>query len=190
VTTFAQIETPRLLLRRWRSEDEEPMAAINGDPDVMRYINSPTAPVDTRRLHAVRLAHWEDHGFGHFAVESREPDGVGELLGFAGVAHPTFLPALAHRPEIGWRLARPAWGRGLATEAAAAARDHAFDVLELGALISIIHPDNSRSQRVAIKLGMELEGRVHNPVHDTQVDVWKLARPAGSGSPASNAAGA
>jgi RimJ/RimL family protein N-acetyltransferase len=171
-----QIQTPRLLLRTWRPEDEEPMAAINADPEVMRYINSPTAPADTRRLHVARLAHWEQHGFGPFALQAREGDWAGELLGFAGVAHPSFLPALAHRPEIGWRLARRAWGRGLATEAALAARDHAFEVLGLAALISIIHPDNARSQRVAAKLGMALEGRVPNPVHDTQVEVWTLAR--------------
>jgi RimJ/RimL family protein N-acetyltransferase len=190
MATPVQIETPRLLLRRWRPEDAEQMFAINSDPHVMRFIYSPTGPAEFRGLHVRRVEHWREHGFGHFAVESREAGTRGELLGFVGVAYPKDLPALAHRPEIGWRLARRAWGRGLATEAASAARDHAFDVLGLEALISIIHPDNARSQRVALKLGMELEGRVHNPVHDDQVEVWTLARAAGSGSPTSRASGA
>ena len=58
------------------------------------------------------------------------------------------------------------------------ARDHAFDKLELPELISIIHPDNVRSQRLATKLGMTLAQHVHNPVLDRQVDVWQ-AIPAG-----------
>ena len=70
------------------------------------------------------------------------------------------MPELAHRPEFGWRLARGAWGRGLATEAAGAARDDAFERLGLPELISIIHPENERSRRVATKLGMTIEGEV------------------------------
>ena len=102
------------------------------------------------------------------------------FIGFAGVAHPTFLPALAARPELGWRLARDAWGRGLATEAATAARDHAFATLGLPELISIIHPDNTRSRRVATKLGMTLAERVHVPALDRDAGVWVLAAPRSS----------
>jgi RimJ/RimL family protein N-acetyltransferase len=124
------------------------------------------------------VEHWERHGFGPFALESREADGAGALLGFAGVAYPAYLPALAERPEIGWRLARNAWRRGLATEAALAARDHAFATLGFPELIAIVHPENTRSQAVARKLGMELERQVHNPVLRRPVDVWALPAPA------------
>jgi RimJ/RimL family protein N-acetyltransferase len=109
------------------------------------------------------------------AVEGREGDLRGELIGFVGVAYPTFLPELAARPELGWRLAPRAWGRGLATEAAQAAAGDAFTRLGLPGLISIIHPGNARSRRVAAKLGMEIEGQVDNPRRGERVDVWALA---------------
>lgn len=99
----------------------------------------------------------------------------GELIGFVGVAYPTFLPEFGARPELGWRLAPRAWGRGLATEAAHAAAGDAFTRLELPELISIIHPSNARSQRVATKLGMTIERRVDTPVRGERVDVWTLA---------------
>ncbi len=121
--------------------------------------------------------HWEQHGFGFFAVESREEATSGRFLGFVGVGYPTFLPALARRPELGWRLERSSWGRGLATEAALASRADAFGRLGLAELISIIHPDNVASTRVAAKLGMTIEGEVHNPVLDRPVHVWQLSAP-------------
>lgn len=192
-TPAAELRTPRLLLRRWRPEDEAPMAAINRDPEVGRYLNLPITEVSLAAFHAFMTAHWEQHGFGPFVVEARERiaarDGAaaiepGTFLGFAGVAHPTYLPALAERPEIGWRLARAAWGRGLATEAALAAREHAFAALGLPALISLIHPANARSQSVARKLGMAVERHVHNPLLGRFVEVWALA--AGAAAPAAS----
>ena len=69
----------------------------------------------TRRFLAVLTAHWAEHGFGFWAVEPREPALAGQFIGFIGVGYPTFIPALAHRTELGWRLARHAWGRGLAS---------------------------------------------------------------------------
>jgi RimJ/RimL family protein N-acetyltransferase len=84
------------------------------------------------------------------------------------VAYPTYLPELAFRPELGWRLARAAWGRGLATEGAIAARDWALGELGMPELISIIHPDNAASKRVAAKVGMTLEARLE------LLEVWAL----------------
>jgi RimJ/RimL family protein N-acetyltransferase len=172
-----EILTPRLRLRGWRAEDEPAMRAINEDEEVSRYLNR---PVDDRALDgflAAVVEHWTAHGFGAYAVESRErPSG---LLGFVGVAYPSFLPELADRPELGWRLARPVWGRDVATEAARAARADAFTRLGLERLISIIHPENERSRRVAVKLGMTFERQVFNPVVGQAVDVWQtVARPA------------
>lgn len=167
-----ELLTERLRLRRWRPQDATPMAAINRDPEVTRYLNRPTDERSVDVFHDIVIEHWAAHSFGFYAVEAREASGPGGLLGFVGVAYPTFLPALARRPELGWRLARHAWGHGLASEAAAAARDDALDRLALGSLISIIHPDNVRSQRVADKLGMHIESQIHNPVLDIDVDVW------------------
>jgi len=151
------------------------MTVINTDPEVVRMLNRPVDPEAAAAFLGRARGHWEEHGFGWFAVEGREADLRGELLGFVGVAYPTFLPELAARPEIGWRLAPRAWGRGLATEAAHAAAADAFTRLELPELISIIHPRNARSQRVATKLGMAIEGQVDSPVRDERVDVWRLA---------------
>lgn len=172
-----ELLTPRLRLRRWQAADEPVMTAINQDPEVTRYLNRPVDAAATAAFCALVADHWATHDFGVWAVEARESDRSSEFIGFVGVAYPTFLPELATRPELGWRLARHAWGRGLATEAATVARDHAFDKLELPELISIIHPDNERSRRLATKLGMALAQRVHNPVLDRQVDVWQLRSP-------------
>ena len=79
------------------------------------------------------------------------------------------------RPELGWRLARESWGRGYATEAALAARDDALGRLGATDLMSIIHPDNERSQSVARKLGMHVGFTIHNPLIDRIVDVWEPA---------------
>lgn len=171
------IRTPRLLLRHWRADDEAALAAINADAEVTRYLNRATGPAANAELYARIVAHWREHGFGFFALEATaaETDLRGRMIGFAGVAHPTFLPELARRPELGWRLARDAWGRGLATEAATAARDHAFEELRLPELISIIHPENERSRRLAQRLGMEVERTVHNPTLGRDVEVWRIA---------------
>ena len=167
-----ELLTPRLRLRRWRQEDREPLVAINRDPEVTEFLNRPVGEAETQRFLTKTVAHWEEHGFGHYALELREGPEAGQLIGFAGVAYPTFLPAVAHRPELGWRLARPAWGQGLATEAALAARDDAFRRLGFGELISIIHPGNRRSQRVAEKLGMRIEGQVRHAGLGRDVDIW------------------
>ncbi len=171
-----ELTTPRLVLRRWRADDAAPMAAINTDPEVMRMLNRPVDAQAAAGFVDRARSHWEEHGFGWWAVEGRELDFRDELIGFVGVAYPTFLPELAARPELGWRLAPRAWGRGLATEAARAAAEDAFTRLELPQLISIIHPRNARSRRVASKLGMKIECQVDNPVRGERVDVWSLAR--------------
>jgi RimJ/RimL family protein N-acetyltransferase len=162
-----------LLLRRWRTEDESAMADINRDPEVGRYLNRPVDEGAVAAFFGQIADHWERHGYGPWAVESCEPGNGGRFLGFAGLAHvPPFLAAAGPAPELGWRLARSAWGRGLATEAATAARDDAFGRLEQVEIISIIHPRNERSQRVAVKLGMKRRARIENPVIGIDVDVW------------------
>jgi len=147
------LTTPRLLLRRWSSADREPFAALNADPETMRHF---PAPLD--REASDRLA---DHcdgcfetlsangaPFGLAAVERRED---GRFLGFVGLHHMRWYP---DDVEIGWRLARDAWGRGYATEAATAWVQHARDVLRLSRLISVVAPENEASLAVTRKLGM------------------------------------
>ncbi len=169
-----ELLTRRLRLRRWRPEDEAPMVAINSDPDVTEFLNRDMDAAATAAFLRRTEEHWAEHGFGHWAVEAREAPLAGRLIGFVGVAYPTYLPEVADRPELGWRLGRESWGHGYATEAALAARDDAFTRLALASLISIIHPDNERSRRVATKLGMTILFQVFNPVHDRDIDIWGM----------------
>ncbi len=164
--------TPRLRLRRWRQGDREAMATINRDPQVTEFLNRPVDEAATLAFFAKTEEHWAEHGFGHCALEARAGPLAGQLLGFVGVAYPTFLPPLAERPELGWRLARAAWGQGFATEAALAARDDALGRLALPELISIIHPENQRSRRVAAKVGMSVEQRLYYEPLGRDVEVW------------------
>jgi RimJ/RimL family protein N-acetyltransferase len=166
-----EIRTQRLLLRHWRPGDRDAIAAINRDPEVARYLNR---PVDAEAFLGFVTAHWKRHGFGFWALESREPETRGALLGFAGVAYPDYIPELTGRPELGWRLARDAWGRGLATEAMLAAREDAVTRLELRDLIAVIHPRNVRSRRLAERLGMRVERSLRNPWLGVDVDVWSF----------------
>ncbi len=169
-----ELTTRRLRLRRWRRADELPMMEINLDPEVARYLNRPVDVAAAGVFLAEVEAHWDRHRCGVYAVEPREGPRRGVLLGFVGLGFPGFLPAFAHRLELGWRLRRDAWGQGYATEAATAVRDHAVGALGMRDLVSIIHPENERSRRVAGKLGMTVETEVFNPGVDRSVEVWAL----------------
>jgi RimJ/RimL family protein N-acetyltransferase len=170
----AELLTPRLRLRGWEAADEAPMAAINRDPEVTRYLNRPVDEDAVAAFFALMTGHWVEHGFGPYALEERDGENAGRFIGFVGIAYPAYLPEVATRPELGWRLARAAWGRGLASEAARAVRDHAFADLGFEELIAVIHPDNARSQRLAAGLGMALEGHVYNWVLGRETGVWRL----------------
>jgi RimJ/RimL family protein N-acetyltransferase len=152
-----RVETPRLVLRRWAEEDREALAAIWSDPDVWRSLR-PGVPFQPRvgeeRLHH-HIRHWDVHGFGLWALVERAS---GEVAGWAGASHPSFVPEVAEEVEIGWTLRRPFWGRGLATEAASEAVEASFAHLDRDTLISLIDPGNERSIAVARRLGMT-EGR-------------------------------
>lgn len=169
------LRTPRLILRRWQPSDEPAMADINRAPEVGRYLNRPVDEAAIAGFYGQMVAHWEQHGFGPWSLESTEAETAGRFIGFAGLAHvPPFLSAAGSSPELGWRLAPWAWGRGLATEAARAARDDAFERLELPEVISIIHPLNAQSQRVAEKLGMRRWRTIDNPILAIRTEVWRL----------------
>lgn len=163
-----RLATQRLVLRRWSAADREPFAALCADPEVMRHF-----PAVLSRVEADALADRADGGFdaprsggspyGLAAVERRAD---GEFLGFVGLHHMRWYP---DDVEIGWRLARSAWGRGYATEAATAWVTHARDVLRLPRLISITTPGNAASLAVMRRLGMRFgwaaSGEVDHVVH-------------------------
>lgn len=136
----ARVETDRLVLRTWQAADRTPFAAMNADPEVARFLGGPMTRERSDAMVNGIERHWQRHGWGLYAVELRED---GSFIGFVGIHH---HPDLPEAPEIGWRPARPAWGRGLAPEGARTVRDLAFRRLELPALVSAtVAPTSPRS---------------------------------------------
>lgn len=172
-----ELRTKRLHLRPWRDSDLEPLLEINSHPDVYEFLSRIPDRAATAELIAAARQHWDEHRFGFFAVEPLIGPLAGELIGFCGVSHPAFVPAVADRTELGYRLARPAWGHGYATEAALACRDDAFYRVGLPELIALVDPANARSQRVAEKVGMTPGPPVRNPLTGTDLTIWALTSP-------------
>lgn len=145
------LHTQRLLLRPFTEDDLDAYAQIVADPEVVRFLgDGRTADRDEAWRHmALLLGHEVLRGWTNNAVVDRAS---GRLLGRAGLWQPEGWPGL----EVGWVLARSAWGHGYATEAAAAWRDWAFDHLGVPELISVIHRDNTRSAKVAERIGHRL----------------------------------
>ena len=110
------METERLLLRGWRDGDVEPYARMCADPEVMQFIGSGSALNREQSEEQVSrfVRHWEERGFGLWALERR---GNGAFVGLAGLAHQEDWAEGEHKTEVGWRLDPAFWGRGLATEA-------------------------------------------------------------------------
>lgn len=143
------LRTERLVLRGWRPGDEAPFAALNADPEVARFVTGRPMTRDESEAFVDKIReHWAGRGYGLWAVEEGASSA---FLGYVGLSHHRWYP---DDVEIGWRLARSWWGRGLATEGAAAIRDFAFGTIGLDRLISIIHRDNLASRRVAEKIGL------------------------------------
>lgn len=147
------LKTERLILRRWRADHVEPFAALNADPEVMRYFVSQPDHVAT----AAMITSWEHkfevQGYGLWAVE-RKADHL--LLGMTGlnpVPEGIGVGLVVDGIEVGWRFARHAWGNGYATEAANAALDTAARV-GLTEVWSFTATLNDRSQAVMRRLGM------------------------------------
>jgi RimJ/RimL family protein N-acetyltransferase len=139
------LETNRLILRMLRESDFDEMCA---DPEVMRYIGDGQAlnrPMAWRRM-AMLVGHWTLRGYGLWAAVERSSD---EFVGHIGFWNPDGWPGF----EIGWSLHRSFWGRGYATEGARTALQFAFTQLDQPHVISLIHPENAASVRVAERLG-------------------------------------
>lgn len=152
------LQTPRLILRRWRDGDREPFARMNRDPAVMEHFPALLSCEESDALVDRAELHLEQHGFGPWAAELTAS---GEFIGYIGLFIPGFEAAFTPCVEIGWRLAPERWGIGLATEGARAVVDHAFVHLGLLKIVSFTVPGNLRSRRVMEKLGM-----THDPGDD------------------------
>lgn len=148
---MAELQTERLLLRGWRASDRAPFAAMNADAEVMRHFPTALSPVESDELADQIATPIEQQGWGLWALEERAS---GRFLGYTGLKRPEFDAHFMPAVEIGWRLAREAWGQGFATEAARAAAAFAFDALALEELVSFTVPANKRSRSVMERIGM------------------------------------
>ncbi len=165
------IETPRLLLRELTDADHAALYEMYQDPRMNRFIGGPPPPREEywRKVHETWPAYYARHGFGLWATVRRED---GRLMGRCGLLAQE-VDGERH-VEVGYALAPEFWGRGYATEAARASRDHAFRTLEVPHVISLVHPDNAASIRVAERNGMTFWKMAEFRTH--RVRVYRITR--------------
>jgi len=169
------LSTPRLLLRRWTESDLDAWTALCADPEVMRWIGD--GAVRTAGERAGEIADFErgfdERGFGVFAAALRR---TGQCIGMIGLSVPSFLPEILPAVEIGWRLARKHWGRGLATEGGRAVLDFAFRERALERVVSIHQVSNEAAEHVVRRLGMHFERETVDPTCSRSVHVYAITR--------------
>lgn len=181
MTLPSEIRTDRLLLRRWTPEDRAPFAAMNADPRVMEHFPALLSREESDALASRIEAHFEQHGFGLWAVQIVD---AAPFAGFIGLSIPRFEAHFTPCVEIGWRLAADCWGQGYATEGARAALAIGFESLRLDEIVSFTAVGNLRSRRVMEKIGMmndpggEFDHPVLPPGHRLRRHVlYRISRP-------------
>jgi RimJ/RimL family protein N-acetyltransferase len=169
-TTFAipTLETERLILRGFRPADVDEEIAFFAS-ERSRFVGGPLPETEVWRAIASLIGHWALRGYGFWALEDKA---TGRYMGRVGLWCPEGWP----EPEIGWTLMDHAEGKGLAREAALAARAHAYDALGWTTAISLIAPENTRSQALAAKLGARRDGSFETP-RLGRVEIWRHPGP-------------
>ena len=174
------IGTGRLLLRRWRDEDIDPYARLCADPEGMRYVGG-GAPL-TREHSEGQIArfalHWEERGFGLWAVEHKAS---GAFIGFVGLVYRDEWTEGEHKTEVAWRLASAYWGRVSPPRGPSRACVTVSKSWGSRASISSIQPENAASFRVAEKAGLTLQGNTDwrgNEVvrYAVRCDAWEAEK--------------
>jgi RimJ/RimL family protein N-acetyltransferase len=170
---MTEIITPRLLLRRWRDEDLAPMADINANPGVMRWIDDGSVRDLEHTAEAIERweEEWDEEGFGLFAVELLAS---GELAGVTGLSVPEFLPEVLPAVAISWQLGSQFWGQGYASEAAHATLEYALQDRGLDRVISINRVGDDASENVIRKLAMVPERETTHPVYGYPLHVHTI----------------
>ena len=145
------IQAKRLLLRQWRPSDFPLFAELCADRDVMQFFPSTLSEAENlalaQRVHGLIA----ERGWGLWAVEV---PGVSDFIGFVGLHVPKDYLPCSPCVEIGWRLAKPYWGKGYASEAATAALGYAFTELQLDEVLSFTAVANLPSAAVMKRIGM------------------------------------
>jgi RimJ/RimL family protein N-acetyltransferase len=158
VTTVPVFETDRLRLREWRESDIDALRTLLDDAETTRYLGMqrPYTLEDALAAFERRVRLWREDGMGLWAVDLKE---TGALVGWGGLQRIHYEEGLVGEVEVGWMIGRPWWGRGLAAEMGERAMRWGFDDLGLERIYAFCHPDNAKSERVMVKLGMEPAGQ-------------------------------
>lgn len=153
---MTELRTDRLLLRPWRAQDREPFAAMNADPEVMEHYPAPLTRAQSDALVGRIEAHFAAHGYGLWVVDD------GRFCGYTGLSWAGFAAPFNPSLEVGWRLARHAWGKGYATEAGRAALHRGLTEVERVTSFTALR--NSRSIRVMEAIGMRRDREFAHPL--------------------------
>lgn len=164
------IETKRLRLRGFKDSDLDDFSEMNFDPEFAKYFGTgkPLSRWDSWNVLTMLAGHWMIRGFGFWIVEEKI---TGDFVGRVGVWHPDGWPGT----EIGWGISKKHWGKGYATEAAEAAKNWAFGNLDIEELISVIHPENEPSKKVAVRIGEAYKETIN--VNGKLSDIYSIYRP-------------
>lgn len=162
-----EIETERLILRMFRPDDLDELAALFSDPDVVRYVGDgkPVSREESDRALQSIIRHWQTHGFGRWAVIDKQSR---EFIGFGG------LRSLFGTPEVVYHFAKAHWGKGLATELARAALRFGFEERGFERIVAITKPLNKASIHVMEKVGMQFEK--NTSYYDIEVVQYQITR--------------
>jgi RimJ/RimL family protein N-acetyltransferase len=151
-----EIETDRIILRRWQSSDVEPFVSLNADARVMEFFPARLSRAETEAMISTIEERIGRDGFGFWAVELKETKG---FIGFIGLNVPAYPLPFSPCVEVGWRLAFDCWGKGYALEGARAALIFGFESLGLKEIVSFTTVNNVRSRRVMEGIGMTYDAQ-------------------------------
>jgi len=161
----------RLILRQFEERDLDDYADMLADPELVKFIGDgkPKNKEEAWRSMAMVLGHWHLKGFGLWAVEHPE---TGKLIGRVGLFSPHGWPGI----EVGWMLKKSEWGKGYAIECANYSVIYAFKELGLDQVVSLIHPDNTSSIKLAKRLGMNCQGEFDLAMAKTRPLLFLLSK--------------
>ena len=164
-----KLETGRLTLRDWSESDRDSFAMMHAHPGVMHDYGGPISRADSDAKFDRYAQAFDQHGFGRWLVETAS----GEFLGYCGVMSGYTGHPLGDHHEIGWRLVRPVWGHGYATEAASAALEDVFQRIGLTEVLSYTTLKNIRSQSVMRKLNLARDASRDFIAHNELIGEWQ-----------------
>jgi RimJ/RimL family protein N-acetyltransferase len=153
-------KSERLGFRNWTEKDVTEFSVINADLEVMKHFPKPLTKKETSKYITRLQNHYQENGYNYFATEILK---TGELIGFIGLAYQDYETDFTPATDIGWRLKKNSWGNGYATEGAKKCLEFAFNELNLDKIFSICTEQNTKSENIMQKIGMEKRGKFNHP---------------------------